>query len=257
MRSETKNATAFRTALLLLTVVMLGACRSHKKAVSGEPAAVVSSCYSIGSITVPKCDLNITDGGKSYRLTGSIYIKPDSVCYFRGVYGNLMEVTRGVIYRDSFAVINRPERICFKGKNDYLSRFVGYPVTPETLLMLFTADRCEDFYRTGLGFRVIEKDNDKVVMQTRTGNSLEMKINTDNRVESVALHSLYRKQTIFDAAYGKYRQYGGLMLPGVFDIAATDGRTSVKISIDFRDILFDQPQTINFGIPPGYKVVML
>ena len=248
----------FRITAILIVIVGVGSCRTRKPVVAGDKTAVLSSCYDIAGITVPKCDLTIADGNKSYQLTGSIYIRPDSVCYFRGVYLNMVEVMRGVIYRDSFAVINRQERICFKGKNEYLSRFTGFPVTPETLLMLFTADRCEDIYKNKLGFRITETDNNKVVMQARNGNTLEMKIDDDNRtVQSIALHSRYRNQTVFGAEYGKYRQHGQLMLPKSFEITATDGKTPVKININFRQILFDQSQKINFSIPSGYKVIVL
>ena len=54
---------------------------------------------------------------------------------------------RGAIYRDSFVVINFLERTCYTGKNDYLEKITGYPVNPQSIMRLLTADKCENTYR--------------------------------------------------------------------------------------------------------------
>jgi len=59
----------------------------------------------------------------------------------------MIEAVRGAIYRDSFLVVNYIERVCYKGRNEYLQRIAGYPVNPESLMMLFTDDKCEGAFR--------------------------------------------------------------------------------------------------------------
>ena len=133
------------TLVLILILVLIGmnACRSNKRATAVDsPEDVIrEACYSIESFSVPVGRLEITFGGQSFALNGSIYIRPDSIFYFRGRM--LIDVVRGAIYRDSFVVINTLERICYRGKNEYLQNITGFPVNPESLMMLFTADQCE------------------------------------------------------------------------------------------------------------------
>ncbi len=243
--------------LMLLVVVGLCACRTHKPVAVTETvpeSTFYTSCYPVESISIPKCKLNITEGSKSNQLSGSIYIHRDSVCYFRGVL--LVEVLRGVIYRDSFAVINRIDRICFKGKNDYLSKFAGYPVNPESLFMLFTADRCEAIYTEKLGFRITAENDRKIVMESNL-NLLEMNISDNHTMEHIALYGPGQKQAKFSTTYKQYNQCQQFMMPTVLDIFAHDGKNSIKINAGFQEVSFNQSQKINFSVPAGYKVVTL
>ncbi len=245
--------------LLLLLVASLGACRSRKPAVTEttrSSTAFYTSCYPIESITVPKCKLDITLGNKSYSLNSSIYIRPDSVCYFRGTI--LMEVVRGVIYKDSFVVLDRYHRICYKGSNEYLSRMIGYPVNPEILYMLFTGDRCEDIYREKFGFKVTAENNNKIVLRGQNRNFLEIEINSDNQTTgSITAYNRQQNQAGFKTSYSQYQQYQHFLLPTVFDILAKQDKSTVKINAVFQGIVFDQPQAINFSIPDGYKMITL
>ena len=131
--------------VLLFLIIGINACRSQR--ISSDPerisgAEIHTACYSIENFYVPSCRFEISTGNQSLSLNGSIYINPDSVCFFRGRL--LIEVVRGAIYRDSFIVINYLERTCYTGKNEYLQRLTGFPVNPELLLRIFTADRCSE-----------------------------------------------------------------------------------------------------------------
>ena len=129
--------------VLLLVFTVINSCRSPKKTTTADlpEEGLLAPCYSIGSFSVLTGRLELTFGAQSFSLNGSIYIRPDSIFHFRGRL--LIEVVRGAIYRDSFVVVNYLERVCYKGKNEYLQKITGFPVTPETLLMLLTADKCE------------------------------------------------------------------------------------------------------------------
>lgn len=246
--------------VLFFAVVGLSACRSHGKTVvsssiPAEEAVFYTSCYPIESIFVPSCKLEISDGNKSYSLNGSIYIRQDSICYFRGKW--LLVEIRGAIYRDSFVVVNYWERICYKGKNDYLQKMTGYPVNPQSLLMLFTADRCEETYRDKFGFAIAAGSNDRILMQGKNRNRLEMTLNSDNRVENIALYHTRQRQAIFNAAYSDYRQYRPYSLPAGFNISANDGENTVRIKTHFQQILLNQPSQINFSVPTKYELIVL
>ena len=246
--------------VLFLAVVGMSACRSHRKTVvsasiPAEEAVFYNSCYPIGSIFVPSCKLEISDGSKSYSLNGSMYIQQDSICYFRGRW--LLVEIRGVIYRDSFVVVNYWERVCYKGNNDYLQKMTGYPVNPQTLLILFTADRCEEAYRNKFGFPIIAGSNDRILMQGKNRSRLEMTLNSDSRIENIALYNNLQRQALFNAAYSDYRQYPPYNLPSGFDISANDGKNTVRIKTHFPQILLNQPQQINFSVPTKYKLVVL
>ena len=132
----------FSFVFIVLVIIGISACRSKKTAVSTDllEDVIRTSCYSIESFSVPSGRLEITFGGQSFSLNGDIYIRPDSIFYFRGRM--LIDVVRGAIYNDSFVVVNYLERTCYRGKNEYLQRITGFPVNPESLLMLFTDDKC-------------------------------------------------------------------------------------------------------------------
>jgi len=241
--------------LVFLVIIGMSACRAHKK----MPAPVLvetsfyTSCYPIESLYVPSCKLEISDGGKSFSINSSIYIHADSICYFSGKW--LFFEIRGAIYRDSFMVVNYLERICYKGKNDYLKKLTGYPVNPESLMMLFTADRCEEAYRNKFNFITTGGNSHQLLMQGENRNILEMNINANNRtVENIAL---YNNRQRFSATYSSYEQYSQFVLPTVFDISANDGKQNIRIKANFQQILFNQPQKVNLSVSSRYKVVVL
>ena len=250
-------------ALVLLFLVILGmnACRSHKKATvpfhsTIEDGVFYTSCYPIESLYVPSCKLEISYGNQSYSLNGNIYIRPDSICYFSGRW--LLFEIRGVIYRDSFLIVDYFNRICFKGKNDYLQKITGYPVNPESLMMLFTADRCEEIYRNKLNFITAARSNEQILMQGNNHSLLEMNMNAnDHTIKNISLYNSGQQQALFSAAYSGYHQYQHYALPTIFDIAAHDDKTPIRIKANFQQVLFNQPQQVNIVVSSKYKVVVL
>jgi len=241
---------------LLFLIIGISSCRSHKKITDVErnlETIFYTSCYPIESLFVPSCKLEISDGSQSYSLNGNMYIRPDSICYFSGKW--LLFELRGIIYRDSFVVVNYIERICYKGKNDYLQKITGYRINPESLMMIFTADRCEETYRNKLSFIAAGGDDAKILMQGTNRSLLEMNINANDRtIENI---TLYNSRQRFSATYGGYEQYPQFAIPTVFDISAYDGQKNLRIKANFQKILFNQPQQMNISIPLRYKVVIL
>ena len=244
--------------LFFLVIIGMNACRSHKKITTVDMAegAFYTSCYPIESLFVPSCKLEISDGNQSVSLNGSIYIRPDSVCFFRGKF--VIEVLRGAVYRDSFVVVNYPERVCYKGRNDYLQKVTGYPVNPESLMMLFTADRCEEAYRDKFSFIIAAGSTDKIMMQGTNRSLLEMNINANDRtIENIALYNSQQQQALFSATYSGYSPYQQFVLPTIFDISTHEGSKPVRIKANFQQILFNQPQPVNISIPSRYRVVVM
>ena len=239
----------------IVALICLNACRSNKKIIDAGAAETIlyTSCYPVENIYVPTCKLDISMGNQSLALNGSIYIKADSICFFRGRL--FMEVVRGVVYRDSFVVVDYLERICYTGKNEYLQKITGYPVNPQSLMMLFTADRCEDVYRNKLNFAITTGKNDKILMQGQNRSMLEMNINSDNHtIEDIAMHNAGQR---FNVVYDGYSQFDRFNMPTVFDISANDGKNIIRIKANFHQILFNPPEQINMNIPSNYKVVVL
>jgi len=247
-------------SLLFLAVIAITSCRSHKKTVVSTPIEETSfytSCYPIESLFVPSCKLDVSFGNQSLSLNGSIYIRRDSVCYIRGRL-MIVEAVRGAIYHDSFIVVNYLQRICYKGKNEYLQKVTGYPVTPESLLMLFTADRCEKAYRDKFSFIIATgSSNKRILMQGKDRSLLEMTLGGNNHIENIALYNSRQRQPVFSATYSDYNQRQPYVLPTGFDISAHDGEKSIHIKANFREILLNQPQEVNISVPSGYEVVIL
>ena len=249
----------FDYLILLFLMIGMSACRSHKKVTVVErdlEAVVYTSCYPIESLFVPSCKLEISFGNQSVSLNSSIYISPDSIFYFNGRL--LIGGFRGIIYRDSFVMVNYLDRICYKGKNDYLQKVTGYPINPESLMMLFTADRCEEAYRNKFNFITAASSNDRILMQGTDRSLLEMNINTNDRtIGNMVMYNSGQRQASFSAAYSGYRQYPQFVMPTVFDISAHDDNTPIRIKANFQQILFDQPQEVDISVPSRYQVVIL
>jgi len=243
---------------ILLFFLGMNACRSHKKTqtsarVETGGAAFHTSCYPIESLWAPSCKLEITSGDQHFSLNGSIYIQPDSVCYFRGRM--VMDVIRGAIYQDKFIVVNYLERVCYQGENEYLHSVSGYPVSPESLMMLFTADRCEDAWCNKFNFSIATVSNDRILMQGENRSLLEMSLNAKNRtVKEIALYNNQQRQPVFSAAYNGYDSYTQFVLPTSFDFSAHGFESPIRIKVGFREILFNQPQQVNISIPSKYVV---
>ncbi|MDR3094539.1 MAG: DUF4292 domain-containing protein [Bacteroidales bacterium] len=244
--------------ILWVTVVFVafstfGGCRSGRNAAKTEDIIsenAVTSCYSPSSIAVNKCKWNISQEGKSYQLNGNLYIRPDSICFFRGVM--LVEVFRGVVKRDSFAVISHLERVCYRGSNNYLSRMCGYPVNPQSLYLLFTANRCEQAYRE-MGFGVTAS-NRKILLSNQP-NSLELYLDENTqRIEKITVIGQAAGSGI---SYRNYQQWSDWVLPSTIDISFRMKSSDFTISAVLQDFLFNTPHPVNFKIPTGYKTVTL
>jgi len=240
----------FNYFLLIIAIFGMSACRTQKKTPAPAPApdeaAFYTSCYPFESIYIPSCKIDLTFDGSNYSLNGSIYIRSDSVCFFRARL--LIEVVRGAIYRDSFILVNYLERVVYKGKNDYLQRITGFPVSPESLMMLFTADRCEEVYRNKFNFVPAGRSDHQLRMQGKNRSLLEMNINASNHTtQNIVMHN---DQQRFSVAYGAYEQFPKFILPTAFDISAID----IKMKINFQQILFNQQQEMNISVPSRFAV---
>ena len=249
----------FRFLVVLFLMFGMSACRSHKKVTVVErdlETVVYTSCYPIESLYVPSCKLELSYGNQSFPLNGSIYIRPDSICYFSGKW--LFFEMRGAIYRDSFVVVSYFERVCYKDNNDYLQKVTGFPVNPESLLLLFTADRCEETYRNKFNFITATGSADKILMQGADRSLLEMNINAnDHTIKNIALYNSGQRQAFFSAAYSNYTPYPQFVMPTVFDFAAHDDRNPVRVKATFQQIMFNQPQKVDISVPSRYQVVVL
>jgi hypothetical protein len=125
------------------------------------------------------------------------------------------------------------------------------------MLMLFTADRCEETYRNKFNFIPAAGGNDRILMQGNNRSLLEMRLNENNHVENIALYNNQQRQATFSASYSDYSQYRQFALPAGFDISAHDGKKPVRIKANFRELLLNQPQKVNISIPSRYEVVVL
>ena len=245
------------TVLLLLTI-SISACRSQRN-VSGNEQNIgtgfITSCYPIENFFVPASRLELSMGDQSFSLNGSIYIQPDSIFYFRGRL--LLAEVRGVIYRDNFIVVSYLERIIYRGNNDFLQRLMGFRVSPESLMALFTADRCEEVFDSALGFTVDTKNNDRITMEGDNFSFLEMFINTSNgTIENITIETFSHQ--LYNVDYSGYNNFGLYNLPTVIDISANDGSRSIfKMTANFQQIALNQQEDINMNIPSNYRVVVL
>jgi hypothetical protein len=130
--------------IFVLIATMTVGCRKSKSVTATditERAEIGSRKLEIGNYHAPSCRLEISIGGQSFSLGGSIYIQPDSVFYFRGRM--LIDVVRGAIYQDRFVVVNYLERVYYTGSNTFLQSIAGFPVNPQSLMEIFTDDSPE------------------------------------------------------------------------------------------------------------------
>ena len=247
----------FRFIISLVFILGVSACRSHKTTISTIPIKgfIYSSCYPIENLYAPSSKIEIYDGAQSLSINGSIYIQSDSVVYFSGTW--LLFQVRGIIYRDSFVVVDYWNRVCYTGKNNYLRKITGFPINPETLMILFTADRCEESYRNKFNFNAIAGGSDKMVIQSENRSLLEMNYNDNEYIENIILYNSQSQQVLFSMIYDGYNQHGQFVLPTVFDISAHNGNNPIRIKANFKNVLLNQPQRINMIVPATYKLIIL
>jgi len=246
--------------IFLAIAAGINGCRPQRKATATDAAAVTfyNQCFPIESFFAPSCRLELSMGGQTFSLNGSIYIRPDSVFYFRGRM-MLFDVVRGAIYKDSFVVVNYIERVYYTGKNEFLQKTTGFPVNPESLMMLFTADRCEETYRNKLNFVITAGSRaDRILMYDPNRNALEITINSDvQTIENITLSNNRQRQPLFSAIYSNYDQFEKFKLPASLNITAHDGVNPIRIIANFQQIQLNQPQQINISIPSNYQMIVL
>ena len=240
--------------ILIIIACLLDSCRTPKSSVTSQTddTSLYTACYPWESVTFNNCKLNVSLNGKSLQMNGNIYARRDSVIYFRGVM--LVEVLRGVIYRDSFAIINRLERICYKGSNDYLQRITGYPVNPDGLMLLLTADRCEATFRQ-MGFESAERNNKMMLYSGNMG--LEINTNAETQNTESIISAGGRNKTMFRANFLRYTKVSRYKLPNMIEVSASDDKTEFKLSAEFPEILVDKHRPIQFVVPNNYKIEMM
>jgi hypothetical protein len=236
----------------------IAGCRSQQRVIATGDV-FYNQCYPIESFYVPSCRLDLSIGNQSFSLNGSIFICPDSVFYFRGRM-LMIEAVRGAIYRDSFVVVSYIERVYYTGRNDFLQRITGFPINPESLLMLFTADRCENVYRNKFNFEITALNRgDRILMHDQNRNVIELTINHDEQtIENITMSNNQQRQPLFSAAYSGYEQHEQFKLPTSLNISINDGAAPIRVRANYQQILLNQPMPpININIPSSFRLVVL
>lgn len=250
--------------LCLLILILHGCqCSRQPKPIDEEhlqfPDYITNECHTLPAFS-SQCKIQFDDLAKKIiTLNGSIAILPDSVFVFRANLFGLMEVARGAIYNDHFIMLNIAERTAYCGKNTYLESIFGFPITPKTLMLLFTGDFCEEIFNNQLHFVTTSKTPTlRSVESKHTGSKIEINFSDNKDVSSIIANPYGKTDIALHVDYNTYEAISdSTRLPHQMRLTLQHPSFFGTLCFDYKNITLTNIAIPNISLPSKYKVIEL
>lgn len=204
--------------------------------------------YFSGKIKLDYIDQN----GKSVNATAFVRISRDSIIWLSvtGLLG--IEGFRVVVSPDTVIIMDKIEKTISYKSVAYLQEMIKLPVdfyTLQDLLVgnpIFIPDNIISFRHSG---------NNLVVLGTGEYFKNLITIDTtDNRILQFKLDDVKeeRNRTCL-VSMGDYNQQQGRLFSNFREIIVTE-KGKLEIKLEYKQVVFDEPQTFPFNIPKNYKL---
>lgn len=196
----------------------------------------------------------------NYSVSGSIRIKKDSAIFISVAPILGIELARLLVTPDSVRFLNRLEGTYFEGDMEFLNTMFN---TSLDFYMLQSILVGNDFQHFNLdGFR-LGNDRERILLQHESrrpagqmhGMSFQQNIWLDrdtHRIRENLLLDVHSGQSL-RVTYRRHELFGGQRIPQEMTMVFAEPGGRAELSVRYNRIIIDQPQSMEFSIPQGYR----
>ena len=264
-------------SLILLSILVLTACRPAKKiqtvvSIKDTVATVKPTGPVVDSAAMKadifkrvnsnKIDFKFFAGkikldyndqkGKNINASAFVRIKKDSIIWLSvtGLLG--IEGFRLIIRPDTVIVMDKLEKTISYKSVSYLQELIKLPVDFFTLQDLLIGNAV--FFPDNI---VSYQTSENTLLALSVGDFFKHLITidtTDNRILHSKLDDVQElRNRTCDITMSDYNSQQNRLFSNTREITVTE-KSKIEIKLEFKQVLFDEPQSFPFNIPKNYKV---
>lgn len=228
--------------------MLLPGCKTQRQIGIEEPLQPTLECLAMPPLEARGCAITVGTASGSLSANGDIYLDGDSLVYFRATF--LVELARGLITRDSFALINRLERSYILEPLPRLNALMPFPLSSGLPYQLLSGSPCLESWLLGQASQQIS-EGDSTRISLRNGG--EATIRKQGRQLTSLKFSTGNASAMI--TYDRYRASSkGTLLPTrIYIKAQSETGKALDITLEIGQWVEGIKKPVNFAIPSGYK----
>ncbi len=203
---------------------------------------------------------NANIDNSNYSVSGSIRIKKDSAIYISVSPILGIELARLLVTPDSVKFLNRLEGTYFEGGMDFLNTMFNTNLDFYMLQSILVGNDFDHFNTDGFS---LESDRDRILLQHESrrpanqihGMSFQQNLWLDRETYRI------RESLLFDplssqslrVSYRRHEIFGGQRIPQEMTLVFAEPGARAELSVRYNRITINQPQSMEFSVPQGYR----
>ena len=241
--------------LILFLLCLLASCKMRRipsVIVSDEPSSSFY-CMPYQSITVKKAKISFEADKQQMSGMASFYIRRDSLFFFTlSAVG--MEAARGVLYPDSFKMINRFEKSYYYLPASGFASFLGVPLSPGLFNMFFYGRVCNSWLED-VGYIREKKSAKQILYSYNNAMSLEIITSGEGDFFTELIFENQEDGRVCKIFYDSFDVFNDIILPSSFVITVTDGFENelLRLRIQVQEVSFNENRRILLSKPKSYE----
>jgi hypothetical protein len=253
-------------------VIMMISCRTKKPVVTiddtvktimetSHPEAIFNAGHTFHTMKLKRMDIDFNINGITDSFKGNMAIIRDSLIVISVIPVLGYEAVRIMCTQDSIVVINRRDKTYkIAGIGEYMKRY-NMPAGFDNLQAVIANEVF--YYGKGTGERNIEKwvktDSGQIayIIETSLGNTKKanQQIIADRecyRIKDINIID-YQRKIRLDIEYADFEKYEKVYFPGKISIGIQDRRNSIKLDVEYGQVIFDEPVNVIIETPKDYS----
>ena len=203
---------------------------------------------------------NANIDNSNYSVSGSIRIKKDTAIYISVAPVLGIELARLLVTPDSVRFMNRLEGTYFEGDMDFLNTMFNTNLDFYMLQSILVGNDFSHFNTEGFS---LGNDRDRILLQNENrrpmgqvhGMSFQQNIWLDSesyRIRENLLYDPLASQSL-RVTYRRHDLFGGQQIPQEMTLVFTEPGARAEFSVRYNRITINQPQSMEFSVPQGYR----
>lgn len=248
---------------LFFSIIVLTSCKSNKAMTDANAMARSMSAKKVSkkhsavqfdqSSADARLKVNFNNGKVKQSLSVSMKLKKDEVIYLKGT--KLITVFKAKITPTTVSYYSPLAKNYFEGDFSLIKDLLGVEINFQQLQNLFLGQALLDLKEDKQDIEII---GNQYVLSPKTQNELfdiffaidpshfklnkQFLVNTENNLR-------------LDVDYPSYDKIKGELFPSQINIEAKNAKSTTKIDLIYREVVFNTAVDMSFNIPKNYKPI--
>lgn len=248
---------------LFFVVIFITSCKSNKTMIDANATAKnlsakkVSKKHDAVSFSKPTADaklkVNFNNGKINQSLSVSMKIKKDEVIWLKGT--KFITVFKAKITPTKVSYYSPFAKNYFEGDFSLIKDLLGVEINFQQLQNLFLGQALLDFKEEKQAVEIV--NNEYVLTPINQNNLFDIffQINPGHFKLNKQFIVNTENQLRLDVAYPSYKVIDNELIPSAIKIQAKSKKSTTKIDLVYKDVVFNTPVDMSFNIPRNYKQI--